>query len=328
MPVEPRAAIAQTLRASRRVLIVCHAAPDGDCLGSGLALADALGRLGVEVTVGSADGVPASLAFLPGADRVVTAVPDDAAYDAVVTMECSTPARAGALEPALRRGRTLLAIDHHGDHVPYADITDLDPRAAAVGEQVADLIGRLGVVVDARLATNLLTALVTDTGVFRYPNTTPAALRLAADLMERGGSIPAIVRAVYDDQPAAAVRLRGLAVAGLALHHDGRIATTVITPAMLEAAGARPEDASGIAATLRTIAGVRLAMVFEPHDGGVRISIRSRDGVRSDRVAQALGGGGHPAAAGADVPGGLEDVMPRALALAAREVNGVDAPSA
>lgn len=318
--MDPRTAIARVLRNSTRVLIVCHAGPDGDCLGSGLALAAALRRIGVRATVASPDGVPVSLAFLPGADDVVTSVGEGDQAQVAVVLECSSLERVGPLEPAVRRARTIVAIDHHPDHQPYADLTDWDPASAAVGVQVADLIGRLGVAIDRSMATCLLAAIVTDTGVFRYANTRPDTLRLAADLMDRGALMGEIVRAVYEEQPPPALRLMGLALAKMALHCGGAIAATVITPGMLAASGARPEDASGIAAALRTVAGVRVAMSFEERSGRVHVSIRTRDDARADHIARALGGGGHHAAAGADVAGGLDEVVRRALEAAVREV--------
>lgn len=315
-----RATIAQTLRDSASTLIVCHVRPDGDCLGAGLALAAALDRLGAAATVASADGVPSSLAFLPGADRVTRGVADGVEVQVAVTMECSSLDRTGSLLPAVRRARTIIAIDHHAGHVPYAHLTDWDPGAAAVGEQVADLIGRLGVPVDRPIGLGLLTALVTDTGVFRYTNTTARTLRLAADLVDRGATVHEIVRAVYEEQSPSALRLLGHALAELTLHEAGAVATTVLTPPMLAATGAVPEETSGIASMLRTIGGVRLAMTFEDTSGGVRVSIRARDGMRADRVAEALGGGGHHAAAGAELSGPLADVMTRALAAARLEI--------
>ncbi|MGQ0549878.1 MAG: DHH family phosphoesterase [Armatimonadota bacterium] len=314
------ATIARTLKDSRSTLIVCHVAPDGDCLGAGLALGMALRRLGASVTVASADGVPANLVFLPGADAVVRRPPDGTPYTVAVTMECSTLERAGPLAATVRAAGTIVAIDHHAGHVPYAHLTEWDPSAAAVGEVVADLIRTLGVEIDRPMALALLTALVTDTGVFRFGNTTSRTLRLAADLIDRGATVGEIVRAVYEEQPPSALRLLGLALAGLELHEGGAVATAVVTPRTLSVAGAMPEEASGIAAMLRTIAGVRLAMTFEDRAGKVRVSIRARDGLRADRVAEALGGGGHAAAAGAEPAGGLDDVVKRAVDEARREL--------
>lgn len=321
--MDPRPAIARVLKSSSRVLVVCHLGPDGDCLGSALALGAAVRALEKPVVVASAAGVPAALAFLPGAEKVITCMSASDPVDVAVTLECSTLERAGPLAAAVRRAGTIVAIDHHADHAPYAHLLDWDESAAAAGEQVADLIGHLGVTIDAAMATNLLTAVMTDTGVFRYANTTARTLRLAADLVERGGVIHEIVRAVYEEQPASTLRLTGQALAGVTLHLDGSVATTVITPEMRAACGAEPEATSGLASTLRTIAGVRLAMSFEQIDSRVRVSIRARDGVRADRVAGALGGGGHPAAAGADVDGPLAGVVQHALTAAARETAGL-----
>ncbi len=319
--MEPRATIAEVLKAGRSVLIACHVEPDGDCLGSGLALYWALDALRIPVVIACHNGVPASLRYLPGADRVVTDVGPDQAFDVAVTLECSSLDRAGRLAEAVRRAETIVAIDHHADLDPYAHLADWDPSTAAVGEQVAELIGRLGVPVDRRIALCLQTAIVTDTGVFRYANTRPATLRLAADLMERGASVVDVVRPVYEEQPASGLRLLGQALGGFTLHHNGAVAVTTITPEMLAAAGASREEVSGIAAALRAIAGVRLAMSFEAdEDGVVRVSLRARDGVRADRIARSLGGGGHPAAAGAEIRGRLDEVVRRALALAAREL--------
>lgn len=316
----PRAAIARTLRESRRVVIACHEAPDGDCLGAGLALAAALSRLGVAVSVASADGVPASLRFLPGAERVVSALPEDEPIPVAVTLECASLERTGALAPALRRAGMVVAIDHHPEPLVGADQVDWDPDAAAVGEQVAELIAHLGVEIDTPMAVALLTALVTDTGVFRYGNTTPRTLRLAADLVERGASIPMIVRAAYEDLPAAGVRLTGRALAAVTLHEDGAVATAIITPETRLLAGAPELEAPGLASMVRMIAGVRIAMTFDARNGVVHVSIRTRDGARADRVARALGGGGHAAAAGAQVAGHLEEVVRSGLEAARREL--------
>ncbi|MDR7481239.1 MAG: DHH family phosphoesterase [Armatimonadota bacterium] len=316
----PRAAIAQVLARSARTLLVCHEAPDGDCLGSALALARALAVLGREALVASPEAVPSGLRVLPGAEHVVTAVPGAWQPDVAVTLECGTLARAGALAADVARAPMIIAIDHHAEHQPYADLTDWDPAAAAVGEQVTELIALLGVTLDAAMAQALLVAVTTDTGIFRYANTTPRVLRLAAELMERGADLAEIVRRVYEEQPVGAMRLLGAALASCQLHLGGAVAVAVVMPAMRAAAGPGADEAAGIAAALRTIAGVRLAVVLEEHVGGVRVSLRARDGVRADRVAAQLGGGGHAAAAGAQVRAPLDAVLQQVLAAAASEV--------
>ncbi len=318
--MDPRETIARALSSAGRALIVCHPDPDGDCLGAALALHAALEQIGVEATVACEDGVPGSLAFLPGAGRVVRAVPADVPIPVAAALECDTPERAGSLAAALRRARTLIAIDHHGERPIGAHLAYWDPAAAAVGEMVMDLITELGVTIDRPMAACLLAAIVTDTGVFRYANTTPRTLRIAAELIERGASLSEIVRAAYEEQPAPTVRLLGHALAASRLHEDGAVAMTTVTPAMLAAAGAGADDIEGIAEALRTISGVRLAVMVHDRGDSVRVSIRARDGVRADRMARELGGGGHPGAAGAQMGSGLDEAMPRVLRAASRAV--------
>lgn len=305
------------------MLIVCHLGPDGDCLGAGLALAGALERIGVDATVACEDGVPDSLAFLPGAGGVVRGVPDALGIPVAVALECGTLDRAGGLAPALERAGTLVAIDHHSAPPLDAQLTYWDPAAAAVGEMVMDLIAHLGVVVDRSIATCLLAALVTDTGVFRFANTTPRTLRLAAELMERGAVLGEVVRAVYEEQPAPTVRLLGHALVASRLYESGAVAMTTVTPAMLDAAEAGSDDVAGIAAVLRTISGVRLAVVLEDRGDTVRVSIRARDGVRADLMAHALGGGGHAGAAGAEMKCRIEEAVPRVRSASSRAVRPV-----
>lgn len=311
--------IAGILRTAPDALIVCHVAPDGDCLGGALALALACRRTGVRAVVGSADGVPEAYRNLPGSDRILT-VPPEERPSVGVAMECSTLERAGAFGPALAASRTLINIDHHLSNAGYGHVVYWDTTAAAVGEQVHAIIRAMGVEVTAEMAQCLLTAIVTDTGSFRFPNTTPATLRLAAELMERGGSVHAVVERVYETRTAASLRLWGLALSQLRLSADGRIAWTVITTRMMQESGALPEDTSGIVGMLRQIRGVKIALVLEEGPGGIRVSLRSRDGVRSHVVAEAFGGGGHQGAAGFTLAGSLDEIVARTMAEVEKEL--------
>ncbi|MDR7404622.1 MAG: DHHA1 domain-containing protein, partial [Armatimonadota bacterium] len=298
------------------------------CLGSALALGLALTRVGVPARVGSADGVPEPFRALPGASAVVT-TPPPGPWDAAVAVECSSPDRAGAFAEVLARARVVVNVDHHLTNTGYGHLVYLDPSAAAVGEMVAEIIRALGVPLDREIAQALLTAVVTDTGAFRYPNTSPQTLRLAAELMEAGGSVAEIVERVYETRTAAGLRLLGLALASLRVSPDGRVAWTTVTPAMLAQAGAAPEDTTGIVGVLRQIRGVKVALLFEQTPDGVRVGIRSRDGVRSHVIAEAFGGGGHPGAAGFTAAGRLEEVVAATLAEVERELrrDGADVPA-
>ena len=311
--------IAGILRSAPDALIVCHVAPDGDCLGSSLALALACERAGVRAVVGSADGVPEAYRYLPTSERILPA-PPEGRFHVGVAMECSTLDRAGSFAEALSRSRTLINIDHHLSNAGYGKLVYWDTSAAAVGEQIHAIIRAMGAEVTADIAQCLLTAIVTDTGSFRFPNTTPATLRLAADLMERGPSVHAVVERVYETRSPGSLRLVGQALGRLTLSPDGRTAWTTITPQMMQDAGALPEDVTGIVGMLRQIRAVKVALVFEVTPAGIRTSIRSRDGARSNVIADVFGGGGHQGAAGFTAPGTLEEVIARTLAEVEKEL--------
>lgn len=317
---DPVGRIAATLRTSRSVLIVCHVGPDGDCIGSALALALALDAIGVRSIVGSADGLPETLRFLPSSDRIVTAPPADPP-DTSVAVECSTPERGGTFAGAMMSARTVVNLDHHLMNSEFGTIVYWDTTVAAAGEQVYEIIRALQVPVTLQIAECVLAAVVTDTGVFRFPNTTPKVLRLAADLIEAGASVHRIVEQVYEVRSPGSVRLLGYALAAVRLTHDGQTAWTVVTPSMLADSGALPEDTTGIAGALRQIAGVRVALMFEQTAEGVRVSIRSRDGARSNVIAEVLGGGGHAGAAGFTYPGTLDDVIALTLQEVQKELD-------
>ena len=324
----PRARIAAALHNSARILLVNHVEPDGDTLGSTLALALALESLGKMVIVASEGGVPPAFAFLPGADRVVRDLPAGAAFDAAVTMECSTPERCGRFAGAVLAAPLIIAIDHHESHIPYGHLEDWDPAAAAAAEQVADLIRELGVSLSPAIATALLTGLATDTGVFRFPTVRPHSLRLAAELMEAGAPLAEIIAAVYEQRPLSANRLLGYALLRTAVAADGAVAYSTLSEAVQRAAGALPDDGAGIVGALRTMKGVKVAILFEENGDDVRVSIRTRDGVRANAIAETFGGGGHPGAAGCTLPGPLADAVPKVLAAAEGELRRDDRSAA
>jgi len=321
MPTLPET-IAGILGKTPDALIVCHVAPDGDCLGAALALALACAHRGVRALVGSADGVPEAYRFLPGSDRIIT-VPPGRASAVGVAVECSALDRAGAFADVLARSRTVINIDHHLSNTGFGNIVYHDPTAAAVGEQIYEVIRAMAVPLGPDLAQCLLTAIVTDTGRFGFPNTTPRTLRLAADLVEAGGSIPTVVERVYETRTAGGLRLLGAALHRLVLAADGRIAWTAVTPQMLQEAGAAWDDVTGIVNMLRQIRGVQVALLFERTPEGVRVGIRSRDGARANVIAEAFGGGGHTGAAGFTAAGALEDVVARTLAVAEKELHAL-----
>ncbi|HEU4798519.1 MAG TPA: bifunctional oligoribonuclease/PAP phosphatase NrnA [bacterium] len=311
--------IARILRSNPDALIACHVAPDGDCLGASLALAMACARAGVRAVVGSADGVPEAYRYLHGSERIITTPPDHR-FSVGVAMECSSLERAGTFADALTRCSTLINIDHHLSNAGYGNIVYWDTSAAAVGEQVYDIIRAMGTPITSEIAQCLLSAIVTDTGSFRYPNTSPRTLRLAADLMDAGASVHTVVERVYETRSLGSLRLIGRALNHLTISADGRIAWTVITPEMLRETGALPEDTTGIVGMLRQIRGVKVALLFEVTPAGIRVGIRSRDPARANVIAETFGGGGHKGAAGFTIPGAPEEVIAKTLAAVEKEL--------
>jgi len=314
----PAQRIAETLL-GRRVLLLNHVSPDGDCLGSTLALAHALHARGQHAVVASSDGVPEMYRFLPGAGQIVTELPPDEPFDAAVFMECSTPDRAGVLAARAVGVPLWINIDHHVSNGGYGDLILYEPSAAAVGELVTPIVQALGPI-DPPTATCLLAALLTDTGSFRYASVTPRTLRIAADLVEAGASPGDVYTQVYENRPAAALRLLGMALSRLEISADGRVAWTAVTQEMLRASGASMEESEGIVGALRAIGGVQVALLFKEEPDGIRVSLRGRPGVRAHVIAEAFGGGGHAAAAGFTAAGPLPDVVRRTLDAVEREL--------
>ena len=291
------------LRRAKRVLITSHSAPDGDAIGSELGLLELAERLGVTGAVVNRDPHPASLAFLPGLDRVTVQDAPPAGFerdfDLVVTLECP-----GLDRPDLAGLDRLpiLNIDHHLANERYGALDFVDEEAPAVGEMVLAMAAAAGVPVSPAMATCLYTALVTDTGDFRYSNATPRAFAAAARLVAAGAAPHVIAEALHEHVPERVVRLTAAVLGTLELLAGGRLALITCDRAMLDAAGARPEDTESLINVPRAIDGVQVAVLlktFPPN--GVRASLRSRGVVDVQAVARRFGGGGHRAAAGCTI---------------------------
>ncbi len=318
--MSPAATIAETLKGRGHILLLNHASPDGDSLGSTLALARTFWARGQRATVGSSDGVPEMYRFLPASDRVVTQIPEGEGFDAVVFMECSAPERAGPLVARAAGVPMWVNIDHHVSNTGYGDLILLDVTAAAVAELVYPVVTSLHPHLDPETAVCLLTALLTDTGSFRYANVTPKSFQLAAELVTAGASPALVYGEVYENRSPASVRLLGMALSRMVLCEDGRVAYTVVTQQMLKEAGATMEDSEGIVGAVRAIRGIRVALLFKEEPGAIRVSLRGVGNIRANVIAEAFGGGGHAAAAGFTATEGLDDVIRQTLAAVRREL--------
>lgn len=298
------------LKEAYRVLITCHRNPDGDALGSELALAEMAETLGVKTVIVNRDRTPANLSNLPGADRIQVAedLPEDfpSGYDLVITVECPGLDRTG-FEGLTRL--PILNIDHHPANPAYGVVNFLDEESPAVGEMVWSMYGEAAIQPSADAATNLFVALSTDTGDFRYSNATSRAFRAAAEMVDAGARPSRVANWVHNHRSLASVRLLGEALQTLRIMCGGKLAVISADRSAFERAGAGPEDTEEIVNIPRSISGVEAVAYFKQwEDGVVRVSLRSRGDVDVRAVAESFGGGGHVNAAGCAIHGPLAEV--------------------
>jgi bifunctional oligoribonuclease and PAP phosphatase NrnA len=302
------AAAAAFLRTARRVVITSHASPDGDSIGSELGFAELARALGAAATIVNRDPHPASLDFLPGVETISVAGELPAGwehdFDLLAILECPGLDRPGFA--GLDR-LPILNIDHHLANPRYGELNYLDEEAPAVGEMVLAMAEAAGVPVTPSMAINLYTALVTDTGDFRYSNATPRAFQAGAKLVAAGARPQQIAEGLWEHNPARVVRLTAAVLGTLELLADGRVAVITCDREMLQGAGAHPEDTENLINIPRAIAGVRVAVFFKAFKQGVvRASMRSRGDLDVQAVARTFGGGGHRNASGCSIEGSLQ----------------------
>lgn len=321
--------VASALAGARRVLCVVHAWPDGDALGSSLALALALAERGADVTLFCSTPVPENLRFLPGVDRIVGEVPAGATFDATTVCDVGSSKRIGPGLPERSRLGVWLNLDHHLTSDDFGDLNYVDADAASVGVLVHRILSAMGHPISPPVATALYASVLTDTGSFRYSSTNPEALRVASELVAAGASPWDVSSAIYEQHPVERLRLLREVLGTLYLSDDGRFASITITRDMAERTKADESLTDGFINFARSIRGVEVACQFgEPAPGTDepwRLSFRSRGKVNVARIAERWGGGGHHNAAGAQVAGTLEQVqgeVARAVSEAWRELQG------
>lgn len=302
------------LREGQRFLIVSHANPDGDGIGSSLALATALEEMGKAVVVYNRDGVPANLAFLPGAERVTTKIDARERFDLTVMLDCAERSRVSDDFAAFDGTGRVVCIDHHLLKESDADLAFIDSAAASTGEVVSRFMEHAGLPIGAPVAQCVYTTLVVDTGFFRYSSTTAAVLALAARLVEKGAEPWTVAKHLEESHPAERLQLLARSLATLTFAAEGQIATMAVTKKMLAETGATLELSDEFAGYPRAIAGVEVAALFrETDEGVVKVSLRSKDRVDVAAIARALGGGGHARAAGVRIRGTLDEAKKKIL---------------
>ena len=295
------ASVAEVLKGRDDFVVCGHVSPDGDCIGSQLALAAALRSLGKRVVcvLAKDEPVDARLAFLPGFGDLVPAASYDGPAHTFVAVDVPTRERVGEAAAALRDACDLaVTIDHHAVDTTMADLVYVDPDTASTTMLVWELAGLLGVERVGDVALSCYTGLVTDTGRFQYQNTDAAAMRAASQMVEAGADPAAVSRAIFQSRTLPSVRLEGVAVERMRFGAGGTYAISWVARADFEAFGAVKADAEPIIDALRSVVGVRVACMLREQGDTVRGSLRAKDGTDVAAVARSFGGGGHKAAAG------------------------------
>jgi len=311
--------ICRRLIQAKRVLVLSHVRPDGDAVGSLLGLGLSLQAAGKEVEMILPDGVPAFFRHLEGSDQIRSQSVLNGVFDLTVAVDCSDDERYASTVEA---GQPDLNIDHHPTNTNFARYNWVDPGYVATAEMLAECLVYCQLPVTPPVANALLFGLLTDTLGFRTHNMTPRALRTAADLMETGGDLPNLYYHGLLRRSFEAARYWGMGLTGLQRH--GRMIWTSLTLKSRQEAGYTGRDDADLISVLSTVEGADVVILFnEQGNGNIKVSWRSQPGYDVSKVALRFGGGGHAAAAGADIEGDLTEVQTRVIEVT-RQALGLD----
>lgn len=295
------------------IAIVMHFNPDGDALGSGMALSLALQGLGKNAHLVCPQQTPDIYDFLSPAD-VIEATSPIQPVDLAIVVDCDRPDRVGELEPLVRGAAKVLVMDHHPPTSDFGDVRVTDQSLAATAEVTYYLLKHRNVLFTRRIAEALLTGLITDTGAFRYKNTQPDTLEVAAALARIGGPTADIVENVYETRTFAGLKLLARALESIQMSPAGTVVWAKLSARDFVETGARPEDTEGFVNLVHGLRGTDIGVILrEEEPGSVRVSFRSRGESPVNLAAEALGGGGHELAAACVLEAPLDEAEVRVL---------------
>ncbi|MCC7417719.1 MAG: bifunctional oligoribonuclease/PAP phosphatase NrnA [Acidobacteria bacterium] len=303
----PLQSIVDAIGRRQRFVISSHARPDGDSIGSQLAMAYALRALGKEAAIVNADPAPPPLMQFPGVRSIAIAPEVEGCFDAAIVMECSDLARTGV--SGLDR-QFVINIDHHPGNTGYGDLQWFDPRAAACGEMVFALVQALGAPLTVEIATHVYVAILTDTGSFHYSHISPRTFDICRQALDAGVDPVLVARNVYDSNNMGRLKLFGSVLSAMQIDTTGRIAIVYLDHEMARAAGGTYDDTEGLINLPLTVKEILAVVFFKQVEGDrYRVSMRSKGEIDVSAVAKTYGGGGHKNAAGCTVSGGIDEVQ-------------------
>lgn len=313
--------ILEVIREHQTFCIVGHMRPDGDCIGSQLGLALALRAEGKDVTVWNQDAIPQKYKFL-NTSGLFEKPKHGHKFDCVIATDCASFQRLGTTGECIKERKIFVNIDHHESNTRYADVNWVSPREASSGELIFKLLKVARWPITKPIADLLFTAVSTDTGSFQYPTTRPGTFHVGAELVTRGANLAKICDEVYQSYPLSRARLLKHVYSKFRLTDGDRIAWFWLKKKDFTRTGAEPDDTEGLIDHIRAIEPVMVACVFEELEPELtRLSLRSKsDKVNVNEICQQFGGGGHPAAAGARIPGTPMSVQRKVIAAIKRAI--------
>lgn len=291
--------IVDLLMKSNRIAVTFHESPDGDSIGSSLALVNALRSVNKDIYIVSKEPVPETFLFLPLSNEIdgnCTKIKENT--DCLVTLDCGNTARLNANIDWDNKNFTVINIDHHLSNDKFGDFNFVDTKAAAVSEIIYDLINLLKITIDTNIAACLYTSLLTDTGSFRHSNTTSVTHAIAGTLLDTKLDFSSIHRKIFDNKKYNMIKLEGLVIDGMYLNENKNLCVMKVTKEMTEKAGVTDFDSAEIVSVGLKIDSVEVAVLIKEKESGIKASLRSKEYVDVRKIAEKFGGGGHIRAAG------------------------------
>ena len=317
--------IIKTIKSSDHLLLASHADPDGDAIGSLLALGLALGKLNIKATLYNPSPIPAVYRFLPSVERIVRHVKKANTYDVALILDCGDLARIGDASDTVSRIPVIINIDHHISNTHFGDMQLIDKTACATAEIVYRLIKALNASIDENIATSIYTGILTDTGSFRFSNTNEAAFAISKEMTEWGVDPYKVAQQVFGTYSLGRIKLLNLALDSIEISDNGKLSIMTVTRSMLEETGTQAEDLDGMINYARRIEDVKMAALIQEQKNGsdessnfrrYHVSLRSDSTVDVAAIASSFGGGGHASAAGFQIETTLLELKSEIITLA------------
>ncbi|KAF5049428.1 Bifunctional oligoribonuclease and PAP phosphatase NrnA [anaerobic digester metagenome] len=307
--------IIEHIRETDNFLVLSHVSPDGDALGSMLAMGELLAALGKRVTLFNESGIPSRFSWLAPKREILTSLPENEP-DTIIVLDCGSAERTGEVIRPWLASKTVINIDHHLGNPKFGTMNWIEERSSSVGEMVGILSRKLGVPMVGLLGEYVYLALISDTGDFCFNNTRPETLEMAAEILRLG-----LLPGPFHEQKQSTgtlnqLQMRGEVLQQASLHASGRVTLIAFTRELFERTSTGPEDTEGLVNTVLYVRGVQAAVSLREEDRGIKFSLRSKGSVNVQAVAARFGGGGHRNAAG----GTLEVPMDEAKATLIRAV--------